>query len=146
MIKELSYHNLELERNRQEEQGVKRQDVWPFIVMMDDSCVLWSAHQPGPEGNRYVLMDGSLHGSDVTSSFSHSCLSLSEEMNVSLKSVLQHVENTPKISLYAVCGLRKWSSALSSQAPTSPFSRCHLHDLIMLNVDLTQNVQYDLNR
>ncbi|CAM4594670.1 unnamed protein product [Leuciscus chuanchicus] len=121
MIKELSYHNLELERNRQEEQGVKRQDVWPFIVMMDDSCVLWNAHQPGPEGN-------------------------SEVMNVSLKSVLQHMEDTPKISLYAMCGLRKWSSSLSSQAPTSPFSRCHLHDLIMLNVDLTQNVQYDLNR
>ena len=46
MIKELSYHNLELERNRLEEQGVKRQDVWPFIVMMDDSCVLWNSHQP----------------------------------------------------------------------------------------------------
>uniref|UniRef100_A0A669BRY6 GREB1 like retinoic acid receptor coactivator n=1 Tax=Oreochromis niloticus TaxID=8128 RepID=A0A669BRY6_ORENI len=45
LIKELSYHNLELERNRLEEQGVKRQDVWPFIVMMDDSCVLWNAHQ-----------------------------------------------------------------------------------------------------
>ena len=45
MIKELSYHNLELERNRLEEQGVKRQDVWPFIVMMDDSCVLWNAYQ-----------------------------------------------------------------------------------------------------
>uniref|UniRef100_A0A8C1JT11 GREB1-like protein n=1 Tax=Cyprinus carpio TaxID=7962 RepID=A0A8C1JT11_CYPCA len=121
MIKELSYHNLELERNRQEEQGVKRQDVWPFIVMMDDSCVLWNTHQPGPEGN-------------------------SEVMNVSLKSVLQHVEATSKISLYAMCGLRKWSSSFSSRAPTSPFSRCHLHDLIMLNVDLTQNVQYDLNR
>lgn len=46
MIKELSYHNLELERNRLEEQGVRRQDVWPFIVMMDDSCVLWNTHQP----------------------------------------------------------------------------------------------------
>uniref|UniRef100_A0A8C9Z7M8 GREB1 like retinoic acid receptor coactivator n=1 Tax=Sander lucioperca TaxID=283035 RepID=A0A8C9Z7M8_SANLU len=45
MIKELSYHNLELERNRLEEQGVHRQDVWPFIVMMDDSCVLWNTHQ-----------------------------------------------------------------------------------------------------
>uniref|UniRef100_H2U8H3 GREB1 like retinoic acid receptor coactivator n=1 Tax=Takifugu rubripes TaxID=31033 RepID=H2U8H3_TAKRU len=45
MIKELSYHNLELERNRLEEQSVKRQDVWPFIVMMDDSCVLWNNHQ-----------------------------------------------------------------------------------------------------
>lgn len=60
MIKELSYHNLELERNRQEEQGVRRQDVWPFIIMMDDSCVLWNAHQPGPEGTRYVMTDGSV--------------------------------------------------------------------------------------
>lgn len=57
MIKELSYHNLELERNRQEEQGVRRQDVWPFIIMMDDSCVLWNAHQPGPEGMRFVMKD-----------------------------------------------------------------------------------------
>uniref|UniRef100_A0A8C5CN96 GREB1-like protein n=1 Tax=Gadus morhua TaxID=8049 RepID=A0A8C5CN96_GADMO len=50
MIKELSYHNLELERNRLEEQGVKRQDVWPFIVMMDDSCVLWNGHQQPDSG------------------------------------------------------------------------------------------------
>lgn len=57
MVKELSYHNLELERNRQEEQGARRQDVWPFIVMMDDSCVLWNAHQPGPEATKYVVMD-----------------------------------------------------------------------------------------
>lgn len=44
LIKELSYHNLELERNRLEELGVKRQCVWPFIVVMDDSCVLWNIH------------------------------------------------------------------------------------------------------
>uniref|UniRef100_A0A674E403 GREB1 like retinoic acid receptor coactivator n=1 Tax=Salmo trutta TaxID=8032 RepID=A0A674E403_SALTR len=119
MIKELSYHNLELERNRLEEQGVKRQDVWPFIVMMDDSCVLWNAHQPQDS-------------SSLT--------------NVSLKTVLQHMEATPKISLYAVCGARKWSSALARRLPARPFSRCHLHDFVMLNVELTQNVQYDLNR
>lgn len=45
MIKELSYHNLELERNRLEELGVKRKDVWPFVIMMDDNCVLWNSHQ-----------------------------------------------------------------------------------------------------
>uniref|UniRef100_A0A3Q1B3M7 GREB1-like protein n=1 Tax=Amphiprion ocellaris TaxID=80972 RepID=A0A3Q1B3M7_AMPOC len=120
MIKELSYHNLELERNRLEEQGVKRQDVWPFIVMMDDSCVLWNAHQSG---------DGS---STLT--------------NVSLKTVLQHMENTPKISLYAMCGTRKWNSGLTHKSPSNPFSRCHLQNFVMLNVDLTQNVQYNLNR
>uniref|UniRef100_A0A3P8Q4G4 GREB1 like retinoic acid receptor coactivator n=1 Tax=Astatotilapia calliptera TaxID=8154 RepID=A0A3P8Q4G4_ASTCA len=121
LIKELSYHNLELERNRLEEQGVKRQDIWPFIVMMDDSCVQWNAHQSTSDGG--------------------SCLS-----NVSLKTVLQHMENTPKISQYAVCGTRKWSSSLARRSPSNPFSRCHLHDFVMLNVDLTQNVQYDLNR
>uniref|UniRef100_A0A665UWB5 Growth regulating estrogen receptor binding 1 n=1 Tax=Echeneis naucrates TaxID=173247 RepID=A0A665UWB5_ECHNA len=126
MIKELSYHNLELERNRLEEQGVKRQDVWPFIVMMDDSCVLWNVHQ---SANSSETSDG---GSAFT--------------NVSLKMVLQHMETTPKISLYAMCGTRKWNSRLAHKAPGPPFTRCHLHDFVMLNVDLTQNVQYDLNR
>uniref|UniRef100_A0A8C7LFG4 GREB1 like retinoic acid receptor coactivator n=1 Tax=Oncorhynchus kisutch TaxID=8019 RepID=A0A8C7LFG4_ONCKI len=122
MIKELSYHNLELERNRLGEQGVKRHDIWPFIVMMNDSCVLWNAHQP---------------------QYSNTGPSLT---NVSLKTVLQHIEATPKIFLYTMCGTRKWSSALARRLPTMPFSRCHLHDFVMLNVDLTQNVQYDLNR
>ncbi|XP_036072407.1 GREB1-like protein isoform X5 [Oryzias melastigma] len=126
MIKELSYHNLELERNRLEEQGVKRQDVWPFVVMMDDSCVQWNAHQ-------------SADGSDASDPSPSST-------NVSLKTVLQHMENTPKILLYAMCGISKWSSSLAGKAPSMPFSRCHLHDFVLLNVDLTQNVQYDLNR
>ncbi|XP_032387534.1 GREB1-like protein isoform X4 [Etheostoma spectabile] len=122
MIKELSYHNLELERNRLEEQGVHRQDVWPFIVMMDDSCVLWNTQQTADSSET------------------------SDGTNVSLKTVLQHMENTPKISLYAMCGTRRWSSSLACKSPSHPFSRCHLHDFVMLNVDLTQNVQYDLNR
>lgn len=126
MIKELSYHNLELERNRLEEQGIKRQDVWPFIVMMDDSCVLWNAYQPADNSE---TSDGGL-----------------ALTNVSLKSMLQHMENTPKISYYAMCGTRKWSSRQSHKPPSRPFSRCHLHDFVLLNVDLTQNVQYDLNR
>lgn len=79
------------------------------------------------------------------------CLCLSETSdkgftNVSLKMVLQHMETTPKISLYAMCGARKWSSNMARKSPSQPFSRCHLHDFVMLNVDLTQNVQYDLNR
>lgn len=60
--------------------------------------------------------------------------------------VLQHMESTPKISLYAMCGMRKWSSGMAHKSPSQPFSRCHLYDFVMLNVDLTQNVQYDLNR
>ncbi|TTB71000.1 GREB1-like protein [Bagarius yarrelli] len=121
MIKELAYHNLELERNRQEEQGVQRQNVWPFILIMDDSCVLWNAH--------VQHRDGSV-----------------EECNVSLKSVLLHIEGTPSLAHYAMCGLKKWSSRTSVSSLGGPFSRCHLHDFVLLNVDLTQNVQYDLNR
>lgn len=66
--------------------------------------------------------------------------------NVSLKMVLQHMELTPKICLYAMFGARKWSSDVARRPPSQPFSRCHLHDFIMLNVDLTQNVQYDVTR
>ncbi|KAG9339202.1 hypothetical protein JZ751_024061 [Albula glossodonta] len=103
LVKELSHHNLEQERNRHEAQGRRRKDVWPFIGVP-----------------------------------SHT--------NVSLKSVLQHMESTPKITLYALCGVRKWSSQLAKHQSASPFSRCHLHHFLMLNVDLTQNIQYDLNR
>ncbi|KAL1773732.1 GREB1 isoform X1 [Sigmodon hispidus] len=127
LIKELSYHNLELERNRLEELGVKRQCVWPFIVVMDDSCVLWNIHSV-QEQTRQPTEAG------ISSK------------NVSLKSVLQHIEATPKIVHYAILGIQRWSSKLTSQSLKAPFSRCHVHDFILLNIDLTQNVQYDFNR
>nr|KAF6358303.1 GREB1 like retinoic acid receptor coactivator [Pipistrellus kuhlii] len=126
LIKELSYHNLELERNRLEELGVRRQCVWPFIVVMDDSCVLWNMHSAQEQTSQ--PMEG------VSSK------------NVSLKSVLQHIEATPKIIHYAILGIQKWSSKLAAQSLRVPFSRCHVHDFILLNIDLTQNVQYDFNR
>ncbi|PNJ81142.1 GREB1L isoform 3 [Pongo abelii] len=127
LIKELSYHNLELERNRLEELGIKRQCVWPFIVMMDDSCVLWNIHS---------VQEPSSQPMEVGVS----------SKNVSLKTVLQHIEATPKIVHYAILGIQKWSSKLTSQSLKAPFSRCHVHDFILLNIDLTQNVQYDFNR
>lgn len=127
LIKELSYHNLELERNRLEELGVKRQCVWPFIVVMDDSCVLWNIHSVQEQTSQ--PMEAGI-----------------SSKNVSLKSVLQHIEATPKIVHYAILGIQKWSSKLTSQSLKAPFSRCHVHDFILLNIDLTQNVQYDFNR
>ncbi|XP_070369473.1 GREB1-like protein isoform X6 [Equus asinus] len=127
LIKELSYHNLELERNRLEELGVKRQCVWPFIVVMDDSCVLWNIHSVQEQSSQPMEAGVS-------------------SKNVSLKSVLQHIEATPKIVHYAILGIQKWSNKLTSQSLKAPFSRCHVHDFILLNIDLTQNVQYDFNR
>ncbi|XP_066554338.1 protein GREB1 isoform X2 [Amia ocellicauda] len=127
LIKELSYHNLELERHRQAELGVRPQEVWPFIVLADDSCVMWNA----------------VHSS--TSADGNSAPMLSER-NVSLKRVLQHMEATPGVAQYGLCGMRKWSSRGGAAQCREPFSRCHLHDLVLLNVDLTQNVQYNQHR
>ncbi|NXT31865.1 GREB1 protein, partial [Pelecanoides urinatrix] len=127
LIKELSYHNLELERNRQEELGIKPQDIWPFIVISDDSCVMWNAEEVDCSGDRK---------SDYTWT----------ERNVSLKQILQHIEATPNVTHYALIGMRKWSSKTNSAEIKEPFSCCHVHDFIMLNVDLTQNVQYNQNR
>uniref|UniRef100_A0A8C9BYK2 GREB1 like retinoic acid receptor coactivator n=1 Tax=Phocoena sinus TaxID=42100 RepID=A0A8C9BYK2_PHOSS len=127
LIKELSYHNLELERNRLEELGVKRQCVWPFIVVMDDSCVLWNIHSVQEQSSQPMETGVS-------------------SKNVSLKSVLQHIEATPKIIHYAILGIQKWSSKLTPQSLKAPFSRCHVHDFMLLNTDLTQNVHYDFNR
>ncbi|XP_048387819.1 protein GREB1 [Stegostoma tigrinum] len=130
LIKELSYHNLELERNRQEELGSKPQDVWPFIVIADDSCVMWN----------------SLNSEVSKNATSAPAEPNTLERNVSLKHVLQHIEATAQIPHYALCGIRKWSSKINNLHLAEPFSRCHLHDFLLLNVDLTQNVQYNQNR
>ncbi|XP_025783244.1 protein GREB1 [Puma concolor] len=127
LIKELSYHNLELERNRQEELGIKPQDIWPFIVISDDSCVMWNVVDVDCGGER-------------SREFSWA------ERNVSLKHIMQHIEASPNITHYALIGMRKWSSKTGSAEVREPFSRCHVHDFIVLNVDLTQNVQYNQNR
>lgn len=42
LIKELSFHNLELERSRRLEGGGPAGDVWPFIILADDSCIMWN--------------------------------------------------------------------------------------------------------
>ncbi|KAM4771206.1 protein GREB1 [Rhinophrynus dorsalis] len=127
LIKELSYHNLELERNRQAELGVRPQDIWPFIVIADDSCVMWNTV-------------------DVNVTNDQSREYIWSERNVSLKHILQHMEASQHITQYALFGMRKWTSKTKAVDMKEPFSRCHLHDFILLNVDLTQDVQYNQNR
>ncbi|XP_045579351.1 protein GREB1 isoform X1 [Salmo salar] len=129
LIKELSYHNLGLERRHRLEGGGLPADIWPFIIVSDDSCVMWNA----------VDLD------------SHSA-SGPVERNVSLKQVLQHMEACPDLTQYGLCGIRKWGSRSPGQGKgggarhEEPFSRGHLHDFLLLNVDLTQDVQYNENR
>uniref|UniRef100_A0A8C2WQ69 Growth regulating estrogen receptor binding 1 n=1 Tax=Cyclopterus lumpus TaxID=8103 RepID=A0A8C2WQ69_CYCLU len=120
LIKELSYHNLKLERSRRLEGGGPTVDVWPFVILTDDSCVMWNA------------VDLDARNGSV-------------EHAVSLKQILQHMEACPDLAHYGLCGIRKWSSCgLTGQG--EPFSRGHLHDFLLLNVDRSQNVQYDQNR
>nr|XP_057945657.1 protein GREB1 isoform X2 [Doryrhamphus excisus] len=122
LIKELSYHNLELERSRRLEGGGPAGDVWPFIILADDSCVMWNA----------VDLDTRIGP---------------VEHAVSLKQVLQHMEACPDLAHYGLCGMRKWSSrGLAAPNQKDPFSRGHLHDFLLLNIDRSQNVQYDQNR
>ncbi|KAL3992815.1 general transcription factor 3C polypeptide 1 [Sarotherodon galilaeus] len=117
LIKELSYHNLELERSRRLEGGGPAGDVWPFIILADDSCVMWNT------------VDLEARNGPV-------------EHAVSLKQVLQHMEACPDLSHYGLCGIRKWSSrGLTGNVLWEPFSRGHLHDFFLLNVDRSQNVQ-----
>uniref|UniRef100_A0A672RG92 Protein GREB1-like n=1 Tax=Sinocyclocheilus grahami TaxID=75366 RepID=A0A672RG92_SINGR len=127
LIKELSYRNLELERSRRVEHGRRPQDVWPFIILADDSCVMWNSVDVDPKRLMEIHWSG--------------------KRNVSLKQVLQHMESSPDITQYGLCGMRKWSSRGGGAGrQKEPFSRGHLHDFLLLNVDLTQNVQYNQNR
>ncbi|XP_014892841.1 protein GREB1 isoform X3 [Poecilia latipinna] len=122
LIKELSYHNLELERSRRGEGGSPSVDVWPFIILADDSCVMWNA-------------------------VDNDKLSCPAERAVSLKQVLQHMEACPDLAQYGLCGIRKWNSrGVTGVKQWEPFSRGHVHDFLLLNVDRSQNVQYDQNR
>ncbi|TSO67472.1 Protein GREB1 [Bagarius yarrelli] len=124
LIKELSYHNLELERSRRVEHGSRPQDVWPFIILADDSCVMWNTVDVDPKSG-----------------------AATRERNVSLKQVLQHMESSPDITQYGLCGLRKWSSrGAGTGQRRAPFSCGHLHDFLLLNVDITHDVQYNQNR
>ncbi|XP_069029884.1 protein GREB1 [Embiotoca jacksoni] len=122
LIKELSYHNLELERGRRLEGRGIAGDVWPFIIMADDSCVMWNTVNLNARNGPV-------------------------EHSVSLKQVLQHMEACPDLAHYGLCGVRKWSSrGLTGHKQWEPFSSGHLHDFLLLNVDRSQNVQYNQNR
>ncbi|KAG7275836.1 hypothetical protein CRUP_016776 [Coryphaenoides rupestris] len=68
-----------------EEGGGPPGDVWPFIVVADDSCVMWNT------------VDVDARGGLV-------------ERGASLKQVLQTLEACPDLAHLGVCGIRKWNS------------------------------------
>lgn len=117
LIKELSYHNLELERSRRQEGGIPSGDVWPFIILADDSCVMWNAVDSDKlrwiriyafvckrRSKAVIVVFNTLHA------YFFCFLSCPAERAVSLKQVLQHMEACPDLSQYGLCGIRKWNS------------------------------------
>uniref|UniRef100_A0A8C4ZPI0 Growth regulating estrogen receptor binding 1 n=1 Tax=Gadus morhua TaxID=8049 RepID=A0A8C4ZPI0_GADMO len=119
LIKELSHHNLALERSRRQEGGGPPGDVWPFVVVADDSCVMWNA----------VDIDAG-----------------QVEHGASLKQVLQTMEACPDLAHLGLCGLRKWNSRGLKGQSREPFHRGQLHDFLLVNVDLCRDVPYDRHR
>ncbi|XP_041483730.1 GREB1-like protein isoform X2 [Lytechinus variegatus] len=126
-IKELASRNLELEKNRQSKLGLQPDAVWPFIALMEDNCVTWR------------LSSGS--GADQHES----------DKVVPLKTILEMMENVPDIEAYTALGVQQWNSQLASGSSRStsnatPTSKCHLFNMIFLNVDRARNVDYGFNR
>ncbi|XP_033645138.1 GREB1-like protein isoform X1 [Asterias rubens] len=120
-IKELAYNNLQLERSRQEELGVVRHDVWPFVIIMDDSCFAWHECVQGKNDARIDSL-------------------------VSLKGLIREVEAIPKLFSFAMIGFQQWSGRLKVMTEGQPFSQCHLYNMVFVNLEETQNVQYDHHR
>ncbi|XP_030839073.1 GREB1-like protein isoform X3 [Strongylocentrotus purpuratus] len=126
-IKELASRNLELEKNRQSKLGLQPDVVWPFIALMEDNCVTW----------RLTSGSGAEHHES--------------DKVVPLKTVLETIEGIPDIETYTALGVQQWSSqatgsVLTSMTSTTPTRRCHLFNMIFLNVDKARNVDYGFNR
>lgn len=128
-IKEFATENWLVERERHAIDGKRGQDVWPFIVMMDDSCVMWqnllkqTKEEPSVkevEGPSFVM--------------------------TSLWRVLQHLENTPDLLNYGMLGLQQYSADASIPVSQGSFSHCPLHTTVMLNLSKLQGIKYNPNR
>ena len=65
---------------------------------------------------------------------------------MSLKSVVEQIEAIPKLFHYAMLGVRQWCGGSKIDVSKQPFSRTHMYNMVFVNVDRTQNVQYDHNR
>ncbi|KAG7275834.1 hypothetical protein CRUP_016774 [Coryphaenoides rupestris] len=93
-------------------------DVWPFIVVADDSCVMWNT------------VDVDARGGLV-------------ERGASLKQVLQTLEACPDL---AHLGVLRHPEVEQPWTQSEPFHRGHLHDLLLVNVERCGDVRYDQHR
>lgn len=88
--------------------------VWPYVMMLDDSVVMWKR------------------------------LAGHRETHVSLYDVIAHVEEDPGLKNYGLVGFRQWHSRLRHRSRGTDFANCQVsHGAVMLNLERTLGVDYD---
>ena len=63
-----------------------------------------------------------------------------------MKGLIREVEAIPKLFSFAMIGFQQWSGRLKVMTEGQPFSQCHLYNMVFVNLEETQNVQYDHHR
>ncbi|XP_078360674.1 GREB1-like protein isoform X2 [Oculina patagonica] len=127
-IKEFATESWLTERDRHAIHGKRGQDVWPFIFMMDDSCVMWQ---------NLLKQTVNKDESSTKDTDKPSCVM------TSLLKVLQHLENTPDLMSYGMLGLQQYSADVSTPVTQGSFSHCPLHTSIMMNLGTLQGIKYN---
>ncbi|KAJ7387537.1 GREB1-like protein [Desmophyllum pertusum] len=105
--------------------------MWPFIFMMDDSCVMWQ---------NLLKQTVNKEESFTKDPDGPSCVM------TSLIKVLQHLENTPDLMNYGMLGLQQYSADSSTPVSQGSFSHCPLHTSIMMNLSKLQGLTYNPHR
>lgn len=130
-IKEFATQNWQTERERLGVQNKPGQEVWPFIFMMDDSCVMWQNLLKQP-----VKQEESC----TKDTEGPSCIM------TSLVRVLQHLEGTPDLLDYGMLGLQQYSTDLSSPLSEGSFTHGLVQSSFLMNLEKLQAIKFNKNR
>eukprot|EP00118_Oscarella_pearsei_P004100 m.17052 g.17052 ORF g.17052 m.17052 type:complete len:2013 (+) comp27284_c1_seq1:143-6181(+) len=115
-IKRFATQNLQVERDRWRAFDGLKGCVWPLVLMLDDSIVMWK------------------------------CLASKDrkETVVSLCDVLTHVEQDPHVLSYGLIGFLQWHSSLCHSVSRVAFAHAQVSPgAVLLNLDRTLHIDYD---
>lgn len=130
-IKEFATENWHTERERHGVQNQPGQDAWPFIFMMDDSCVMWQN-----------LLKQSVKKEESSTKDTER----PPYIMTSLVKVLQHLESTPDLMSYGMLGLQQYSTDSPSPLAQGSFSHGLLQSSFLMNLDKLQGLKFNKNR
>lgn len=117
-IKKFATQNFQVECDRHNCRSTKGTTahpfVWPFILMLDDSIVMWRR------------------------------LTGQRESHVSLYDVLSHVEQDPGLFSYGLIGFKQWHCHLKQVSRETNFANCQVsHGAVLINLQKTLGFDYD---